>query len=984
MSAPELTRELLMAIGGHQEMKKARALHREGGVQEADYQNGILSGQVRVGGKLKEVKMEIKSRSFVENHCKCLLVRRDGRVCAHGMALGLEVLEPTEQATSRSGGNGPASPKPTGPSQWPKVTDDGRALALEVMLPVKLAEAWQRGQLLTGFGVRDERQKEALLSALSPQDKVSLEPVDAELWSALSELFPEKPPGMVNLEPQGFRQLLEALPGHPRLFLGKKSQIEVRSSGPRRSIQLGGQGSRLKVNPGRLGAWEMDGDVVYPIAPGLPPAYDALFTTGLAVAAERARAELAFLERWFEIPDLVLDALPKEGRPEVRLRLEGSLRALDAQVAFYYGREKHSSPGGPPKVVGGFLTNMAAELAVLRFFRQWGFVESRTGGRLSLRDGDAILRFHAFAELPSEWVVEKGERFRAAAKQVVPIQPDWDWRGGGSGQDWFAVSTTFRAGDGEVSADMVQRMLRTGKTGQEVGKGRIAVLDQELVEEVFDTLADTEATQTGRGVFEVSTRQAAFLRASAQDFGIAVPEEQKVDLELPAHLRPYQKTGVEWLYTLSDQQLGGILADDMGLGKTLQTLTFLKERGGRSLVVCPSSLVPNWLAECEKWVPELSVQDFTGPKRGKLTEADITITSYAILRLDIAKLQPEEFISVVLDEAQQIKNPKAKVTLAANRIQAAHRFALSGTPVENSLQDLWSIMNFALPGYLGPQKVFLERFEKPLRQEQGDSALARRLSRKLKPVVLRRLKTEVAKDLPDRIEQVRYCELTPKQKAIYQRILEESRNQVADAKDGKKRMIALTALLRLRQACCDLRLLPGLKIDDQDAGIKLQELEQLLEEAVAGGHRVLVFSQFVQLLQGVVPRLMDRNWGYSYLDGATKRRGEVVKEFQEGKKDVFLISLKAGGVGLNLTAADTVIHLDPWWNPAIMAQATDRAHRIGQKNVVTSYQFITRGTVEEKILALQEEKKRLMDAALNGAPSLVPNLEEDELMGLFE
>jgi len=358
------------------------------------------------------------------------------------------------------------------------------------------------------------------------------------------------------------------------------------------------------------------------------------------------------------------------------------------------------------------------------------------------------------------------------------------------------------------------------------------------------------------------------------------------------------------------------------------------------------------------------------------------ITSYAILRIDAEKFAAREFGVAVLDEAQHIKNPEAQISLAAHRLKARHRFALSGTPVENSLQDLWSIMQFALPGYLGARKAFIERFEKPLRKDP-DPALARRLARRLKPVVLRRLKSEVASDLPDRIEQVRYCDLAPKQRTIYRQLLQESRAQVDAAEGGSKRMVALTALLRLRQACCDLRLLPGLKIADKDAGVKLDELEALLSEAVAGGHRVLIFSQFVQLLQGVVPMLLENHWDHCYLDGSTKKRGEVVERFQEGTAPVFLISLKAGGVGLNLTAADTVIHLDPWWNPAVEAQATDRAHRIGQKKVVTSYKFITRGTVEEKILALQEEKKQMMESVFDGGAALVPGLEEDELMGLF-
>jgi SNF2 family DNA or RNA helicase len=428
--------------------------------------------------------------------------------------------------------------------------------------------------------------------------------------------------------------------------------------------------------------------------------------------------------------------------------------------------------------------------------------------------------------------------------------------------------------------------------------------------------------------------------------------------------------------------MGGILADDMGLGKTLQTLTFIEHHGGRALVVCPSSLVSNWVAEATKWVPGLTVATHLGAARGAVPDVDLVVTSYAILRLDADKFRACEFAIAVLDEAQQIKNPEAQITKTAHGLRARLRFALSGTPVENSLQDLWSIMQFALPHYLGPRKAFLDRFEKPLRQG-NDPALARRLARKLKPVVLRRLKSEVATDLPERIEQVRYCDLSPRQERIYRQLLQESRSQIEAADDGRKRLVALTALLRLRQVCCDLRLLPGLEVKDEEAGVKLQELGSLLEEAVAGGHRVLVFSQFVQLLQGVVPLLAAKQWDFCYLDGATRRRAEVVERFQEGQAPVFLISLKAGGVGLNLTGADTVIHLDPWWNPAVEAQAIDRAHRIGQKKVVTSYKLITRGTVEEKILALQDEKKKLMEAALNEGGVLVPGLEEGELLDLF-
>lgn len=968
MSHLELTRELLMDVGGHVEMKKARGIHRDGGVKSAEYKDGVLSGETRVSGKIKRISMELISRTHMENRCTCLMVRQDGRVCAHIMAIGLEVIDPTVRASS--------APSEPIEDKWPRLTEDGIPLQLQVMLPLKVEPSWERGQVMVGFGavLGDD---EILLSALS-EGPYQLDSYDEELWRVLREIFPGEAPGIVNFDREQFAQLLQALINHPRVQFGKKAAADIQSESLRRPVRLVGE--KIAVKPGNLGAWQLDGSVFQPLALGLPSKYAGVLGAGIRVSASEARFTLAKLEQWFEIPDLLWESLPEEGVPEIAVILEGSLRQLEARLEFRYGGKKGSCENGEPQLIGEVLTSLSKENGVIDFFKAWGFEGPAKGGRMVLREREEILKFHAFAELVPAWRVEKGERFRAAAQQVVAVKPDWEWSD--SGRDWFAVETRYHAGGEELNPEQVQRMLRMGSAEQAFGKGKIAVIDSDYIEEVNETLTDSEATQSKSGVFEVSAQQAAFLKTSARDFGMAVEEDAEIELDLPEVLRPYQALGVRWMYRLSGLGMGGILADDMGLGKTLQTLTFIQKKGGPALVVCPSSLVSNWAAEAQKWVPELKVAQYVGPKRGGIPEVDLLITSYAILRVDAEKFHAREFDIAILDEAQHIKNPEAQISLAAQRLQATYRFALSGTPVENSLQDLWSIMHFALPGYLGPRKAFIERFEKPLRKG-GDPALARRLARRLKPVVLRRLKTEVATDLPDRIEQVRYCDLTPKQRTIYRQLLKESRSQVDAAEDGRKRMVALTALLRLRQACCDLRLLPGLKIADKDAGVKLDELESLVTEAVAGGHRVLIFSQFVQLLQGVVPILMSNQWDYCYLDGSTQKRGEVVERFQEGTAPVFLISLKAGGVGLNLTAADTVIHLDPWWNPAVEAQATDRAHRIGQKKVVTSYKFITRGTVEEKILALQEEKKKMMESVLDGGAALVPGLEEDELMGLF-
>ena len=411
------------------------------------------------------------------------------------------------------------------------------------------------------------------------------------------------------------------------------------------------------------------------------------------------------------------------------------------------------------------------------------------------------------------------------------------------------------------------------------------------------------------------------------------------------------------------------------------------------LIVCPTSLVFNWLAEAKKFTPGLKVVALHGARRHEHFEeiagSDLVITSYALIRRDAERYRELEFDTLVLDEAQHIKNRQTQNAQAVKAVRAGHRLVLTGTPMENSVLDLWSIFDFLMPGYLGSATDFRERYEQPITRDK-DEAVQARLGRRLRPFILRRLKTEVAKDLPAKIQQVSFCELTDDQAQIYQQVLAVSRKEVMDAVGAqgvaKSKMIVLNALLRLRQICCDLRLLKldNAEFNDESSG-KLAMFGELLEEAIDGGHRVLVFSQFTTMLALLKDRLTAENIEFCYLDGATTNRGAVVEKFQGNPKiPVFLISLKAGGVGLTLTGADTVVHFDPWWNPAVEDQATDRAHRIGQTRVVTSYKLITRGTVEEKILALQQKKRAIIKATLGGEETLADNLTWEEIQGLFE
>jgi SNF2 family DNA or RNA helicase len=409
------------------------------------------------------------------------------------------------------------------------------------------------------------------------------------------------------------------------------------------------------------------------------------------------------------------------------------------------------------------------------------------------------------------------------------------------------------------------------------------------------------------------------------------------------------------------------------------------------LIVCPTSLVFNWVAEARKFTPELKVLALHGPERHARFEQiqahDIVVTSYALIRRDAERYRELEFDTVTLDEAQHIKNRQTQNAQAVKAVRARQRIVLTGTPLENSVLDLWSIFDFLMPGYLGTAQDFRERYELPIAREK-DAKAQTRLARRLRPFMLRRLKSEVATDLPAKLEQVSFCELTPDQRSVYQQVIEASRKEVLEAVGAqgvaKSRMVVLTALLRLRQVCCDLRLLKLDDVNPATASGKLDMFGELLEEVIDGGHRLLVFSQFVGMLTLLKEKLTAEGIEFCYLDGSTTDRAGVVERFQTNAAiPVFLISLKAGGVGLNLTGADTVVHFDPWWNPAVEDQATDRAHRIGQTKVVTSYKLITRDTVEEKILTLQNRKREIIQAAIGGEEEFAAALNWEEIQELL-
>jgi len=454
--------------------------------------------------------------------------------------------------------------------------------------------------------------------------------------------------------------------------------------------------------------------------------------------------------------------------------------------------------------------------------------------------------------------------------------------------------------------------------------------------------------------------------------------EVAVPASVHAELRPYQQEGFRWLQFLAAHGLHGVLADDMGLGKTLQTLAHLaaekqKNPGKPSLVIAPTSVVPNWAAEAAKFVPELKTITLHGPNRSadfaRIPEADVVFTSYPLLSRDFETLSSHDWHVVALDEAQHIKNPKAATAQAACKLKADHRLCLSGTPMENHLGELWSLMRFLMPGFLAEEKTFNTQIRKPIERDRSrDAQLA--LNRRVSPLILRRTKDQVAKELPEKTEIIHGIDLNKKQEDLYESVRASMDKRVREAIEAKglakSHIIVLDALLKLRQICCHPQLLKSEVARKVTDSAKLDYLtEELLPTLLEEGRRILLFSQFTSMLGLIEEYLKQEAIPYLKLTGSTKDRSSLVKTFQGGEIPIFLISLKAGGTGLNLTAADTVIHYDPWWNPAAENQATDRAHRIGQTKPVFVHKLVCRGTIEDRILELQKHKSALVEALLS-------------------
>jgi len=769
---------------------------------------------------------------------------------------------------------------------------------------------------------------------------------------------------------------------------GRPVRVDAEPVLPRVRVEDQGAGFLLRVGP--------DPEIRERFANGLVLCGDRLACAGDPglTARERADLEAGALFGPDEVARLVTEVLPGLRRRlpvDVRTRRLPETAVAAVRIALDVSREADELSvlptlvyGDPPaaRVDGDRLVHLRGPVplrdreAERRLARRLTSLGLAPGVRAVLRGAEAVALCSRLGDLDA--AVRGGglEHFRLAPRLAPRLTLD---------PEGFDVS--FEVPAGGAGAAAVLAAWRAGESLVPLRGGGFAPLPEDWLERFGNRVAGLlAAREPGCALPRCCLSD---LAALCEELGEPVPQAAgelrrrlarcaaappaTLPADLATALRPYQHHGVNWLVFLREAGLGGLLADDMGLGKTLQALCAI---AGRTLVVAPTSVLYNWAEEARRHRPGLRVGVYHGPERALDADADLTLTTYAILRLDADRLAAVDWDCVVLDEAQNIKNPQSQAAAAAFRLRAGFRLALSGTPVENRLDELWSQMRFVNPGLLGGREEFWRQYAEPI--GAGEPAAAARLRERLRPFLLRRLKRDVAAELPPRTEMTLRCELGPAEREVYDAVRAATLDEVARRLAAQGGVLAaLEALLRLRQAACHAALVPGQAAAHSS---KLRLLLESLDNVVADGHKALVFSQWTSLLDLTEPHLAAAGVAHLRLDGQTRDRAEVVRRFQEDERvPVLLVSLKAGGVGLNLTAADHVFLLDPWWNPAVEDQAADRAHRIGQRRPVMIYRLVAVDTVEERIVALQQRKRELAAAALGEGAGAAALSREDLL-----
>lgn len=924
---PGITKNLLVDLGGWELWREAKSLVHSGIVREAEWEFPLLRGKLSSRAGIYRPKIDLRKPNVPSSECNCRK-GQSGYACVHAVTLAYFVME-AQQGKSPGGEEGEDSPEKEAPQpalalKSFKVSPDAHPLYFRFLLPPNLATVAPRDAI--SVRVEGVQNGQAGTPAIF-QGTYSLSNAQEIAVALLESWSGSRIPPFLQLDRQKLGQLVAILAGEPAF------------------------------------AWVKD--------PGKPIAWEGLDLPGVSehLAIQKADPKPPGTEPKKAIPKPQAET---HSKPSSRAKVEGSPLYLAIQL--------------PSRDASDYED-------LLDLLKLWGFKLEPSNRMWWLRDKDKTLKFLSqhWDDLENKHCADFSKGFQTRMKRVKRVKASVQIQESKDG----GYDVELKMDAGKLDDTTLHQALIRNSGYVEDGNAIFLVDGKQL-----ESLKVAQQTLSNEPDRELAPNVRVHLRNSdlhnAEDIldtipeHFALPEEWKkrssalkdmskleqapVSEGLDQKLRLYQRIGVAWLWHLYQQQIGAILADEMGLGKTVQALALLDVIRGQMdnnqepsfeephpfLVVCPASLCENWRREAARFVPDFNVMVHSGAKRtkrvGDLEEADLIIVSYPILVRDLDLLMQIEYACVVGDEGQHFKNSKSQVAKAMFSLHAQGRFLLTGTPVENSLSDLRSLFRFLMPGYLAKVPPGLKPDEKKWFGQRHLSQAA--------PYILRRTKTLVAPELPEIIEQVLYCEMGDKQRKLYHTVHQQTERDMdklagGGANEARMRMAVFAQILKLRQVCAEPRLLDD-KLEEADSS-KLEALLEILDDAIPSGHRILVFSQFVQVLTQIRKALDDREIPYCYLDGQSKDRMAQVDKFQQDDSiPVFLISLKAGGTGLNLTGANMVVHFDPWWNPAAEAQATARAHRIGQERKVTAIKLIAANTIEERVLLLQREKEQLI------------------------
>lgn len=967
--APLFDRAFCLGLAGSRVLEQAEKLFESQSVEQVEWKSPYLVGLVQGANDRFQVQLNLRSTVFVENNCTCLLGRK-GKICAHSIAACL-FYEAQQREAEHAAGAGVAADQLTADAgrqtarelQSIEVNKEGEKLRILIFLPPNFEAAVERNAIVVKLEAATGR------SIIPIQDLSTATPYSVseglkEALLMIESWCEGRLAGLLELTKVRLLQMLTVLQGEPVVYWLKK--------------------------------------------PGQPILWHKGLLVGVHEFLELTEEEMAMAHPTAGAERADERVMPRQGvessvrvrepsRPNRRRMVEAEANGLFRTTAADYPPVERSDAmtdypenrivmDGSSHFLAVRLPRMDESIAPLRqLLKSEGFQLEPSNRKWWLRDRHKTLNFLAehLRTLRDSWRAIVTDSFEAHLDAIQFSE--------------FAITTREEAGDfllevrlsEEKDESELRRAISSGKNYMEQADGSITLLDRNSVERLH-AMEKAVSGQIDRPFTPTFTKRLttaelvdveelmdemcegwqapqAWQSRSQALKQVGALEPAPVRAEFNAILRTYQCIGVAWLWHLYRNELGGILADEMGLGKTLQALALIEcirhtnPGGYPALVVCPASLVENWIREASRFAPGLKTGKHHGPKRAKesvvLEDVDLVITSYGTLRQDADLMGTMEWCVVIGDEAQHIKNRRSQNARTLTSLRSRGRFLLTGTPVENSLEDLLSLFSFIMPGYLQKTDGKLsseDRVWQNQRQTQRAAAY-----------ILRRTKKEVAPELPDKIEKTFFCELGSEQTRFYQDTLEKTRREIFElemggANAGRVQFAAFKELLRLRQVCVDPRILDENFAAAESA--KLAAFDEVLNECLDAGSRILVFSSFVRALHLLADHLKSKGHTYCYLDGSTKNRLAICDTFNEDESiPVFLISLKAGGTGLNLTGADTVVHYDPWWNPAAEAQATDRAHRIGQKKVVTSIKLIAANTVEEKVVELQAKKAELLD-----------------------